>query len=83
MANRDATRTICHECGMVGKTVREYHPWAVCQLFKATHDAGAVRANIKSIIQYGMLAQEAGLSVDEAFADFNLVHRVAEAKDGE
>lgn len=63
----------CAGCGMHTETPREYHSWAVCELFKATHNSDSVRGNIKAAIEFGMRAQKAGISVDDAMADFNSV----------
>jgi hypothetical protein len=65
------TETACTACGMYSATPREYHPWAVCELFKATRNSNSVRVNIKAVIEYGMKAQKAGISAEDAMADFN------------
>ncbi len=63
----------CAACGMTTATPREYHPWAVCELFKATRDSKSVLGNIRAVIEYGMKAQKAVVSVEDAMADFNKV----------
>lgn len=70
----------CAECGMWCKHPREYHPFAVCQLFKALRNSESVRGNIKAVIEYGMRAERAGVSVDDAMADFNTVHNAETEK---
>jgi hypothetical protein len=65
--------TTCAGCGMPTSSYREYHPWAVCELFKATRNSTNVRINIRAVIEYGMKAERAGVSVDAAMRDFNLV----------
>jgi len=67
------TKTHCAGCGMLIDSVREYHPWVVCELFKAGRNSASVRANIKAVIEYGMKAQEVGVSAEDAMADFNSV----------
>lgn len=64
--------TSCHGCGMLLTSVREYHPFAVCELYKATRDAKRVRANIRSVIEYGMRAERAGISAEDAMRDLTL-----------
>lgn len=58
---------------MTTESTREYHPWAACELFKATRNSRSVIPNIAAVIEYGMKAQKAGVSVEEAMRDFNLV----------
>lgn len=65
--------TACMGCGMLTASPREYHPWAVCELFKATRNSTSVRGNIRAVIEYGMKAQKAGVSIEDAMRDFNLV----------
>jgi len=47
----DEKRSRCAECGAWGP-VREYHPFAYCQLVKAIGEKAA-RANIDAVVEYG------------------------------
>ena len=63
----------CAACGMHIGTMREYHPWAICTLFRFTNDSRTVRANIRAVVGYGMKAERAGVSLDDAMADIKAV----------
>jgi hypothetical protein len=63
---------------MTIETPREYHPFAVCAMFKILLNSNQVRGNIKPVIEYGMKAQRLGVSIDDALADFNTVISVEE-----
>jgi hypothetical protein len=58
---------------MTTETVSEYHSWAVCQLFLHTNNSKQVRDNIRAVIEYGMKAQEKGVSIEDAMT---CVHKV-------
>ncbi len=66
-------RAWCSGCNMDVATVREYHPFAVCELFSKLKNRGQVVENIKAVIEYGMSAERNGVSLNDAFADFNNV----------
>ena len=66
-------KSCCAGCGMLTESPREYHPWAVCELFKATRNSRITFANIAAVVEYGMKAQKAGVSIEDAMRDFNLV----------
>ena len=42
----------CAECGMETKP-GEYHPYAACLMFKASHSSDVVRANLGAVIEHG------------------------------
>lgn len=65
-------KIMCAECGMAGEP-RAFHPFAVCALFKLWRNSVTVEANIRYVIEYGMKAERAGVSVEDAMRDFNLV----------
>jgi hypothetical protein len=75
METTKTTLIPCGECGMMLQAQREYHSFTVCKLFQYLRDSDTVRGNIKAVIEYGMKAQKAGISSDDAMADFNLVIR--------
>lgn len=43
--------TPCAECGM--PVSGEYHPYAACLMFRASHDSEVVRANLKAVLDDG------------------------------
>lgn len=57
MAREERSR--CAECGAWGP-VREYHPFAYCQLVKAIGEKAA-RANIDAVVEYGRKLERAAL----------------------
>jgi hypothetical protein len=69
----DAMDRICGGCGMVVNTPNEYHPWAFCVMFKATHNGDAVRTNLQAVVEYGMKAERFGVSLEDAMSNFNNV----------
>jgi hypothetical protein len=73
MAKVKVAKIGCYECGMVTKTPCEYHPWIVCDMFKAIKNGDGVRAAIRDVIEYGAKAERYGISVDDALANLNLV----------
>lgn len=58
---------------MITKTDREYHPMAACTLFKVLLNGAHARANLAAAVKYGMKAERAGVSLEDAMSDFNLV----------
>lgn len=63
----------CADCGMRTETLREYHPHVACRAFKVELNSDTVRANLRAVVEYGMMAGRAGVSLDDAMADFNTV----------
>jgi hypothetical protein len=43
----------CTQCGMVTKTLFEYHPYAACLMYMTARDATVVRANLNAVVEYG------------------------------
>jgi hypothetical protein len=48
-----AEATVCGYCGMVCRSIREYHPYAACLMFQACRNGDTVRGNLQSVIEYG------------------------------
>lgn len=66
---------MCSACGMhVGKPAA-YHPHIACLAFKAAGNGNTVEANLRAVVQYGMDAQRAGVSLDRAMADISWTRR--------
>lgn len=65
-------KTTCAACGMPGEP-REYHPFAVCELFKSLRHSKTVLVNIRAVVEYGMKAERYGVSLDDAMRDINNV----------
>lgn len=63
----------CAGCGMTLKEPYEYHPYAACELFKATGSSESARLNIRAMIRYGMDAERQGVSLDDACGDLRRV----------
>ncbi len=42
----------CVQCGMTCKST-DYHPYAACLMFKATHSSDEVAANLLAVVGYG------------------------------
>lgn len=62
----------CSGCGMPVEG-EAYHPWAACELFKASHSSKTVEANLQAVVEYGMRAQRAGVSIETAMSDLSRV----------
>lgn len=58
---------------MVAGPPRVYHPYAACLMFQQTHSSEAVQANLAAVVAFGMSAQRAGVTLEQALADFNRV----------
>ena len=58
--------TECKACGMhVGEGPR-FHPYAACLMMMAVKNGNTVEANLRHVVQYGMDAGKAGVSLDRA-----------------
>jgi hypothetical protein len=62
----------CARCGMNLLSATDYHPFAACVMFQGLKDGDRVEANIKAVIEYGMKAQAAGISAEQAMRDIRL-----------
>lgn len=65
----------CAECKMPLHGPRDYHPFAACELFKHLHRSDTVEANLQAVVEYGMKAQEKGLTAEQAMRDMTIVIR--------
>ena len=63
----------CSGCGMLLGGAHEYHPHTACALFRAGMSGTGIAANLAAIVEYGMLAQAAGVDLDQAMHDFRMV----------
>lgn len=48
---------------------RNYHPHAACLMFRGCHNGNTVAANLRAVVEYGMKAQAAGVSLEKAMDD--------------
>ena len=62
----------CQQCGMLVEHPAEYHPYALCLMVKASSSKTAI-PNLRAVIEYGMKAERAGVSVEEAMRDLKSV----------
>lgn len=65
--------TGCGCCGHFGGGPRAYHPYAACLMFKQTRSSEAMQMNLAAVVDYGMKAQKAGVTLEQALSDFNSV----------
>jgi hypothetical protein len=65
--------TGCSCCGLHAGPARAYHPYAACLMFQQTHSSKATQMNLAAVVDYGMKAQRAGVTLEQALADFNSV----------
>lgn len=65
--------TPCSCCGMAVGPARTYHPYAACLMFQQTRHGDNVRANLAAVVDYGMKAAKAGVTLEQALNDFNSV----------
>lgn len=65
--------TSCTCCGMPGGPPGTYHPYAACLMFQQSRSSENVRANLAAVVDYGMKAQKAGVTLEQALNDFNSV----------
>lgn len=63
----------CAGCGMLTLSNVDYHPYAACVMFKRLLSSEKVEASLKAVIEYGMKAERAGLSPEEAIRDIRKV----------
>lgn len=68
---------MCRNCGMCVGGYKRYHPYAACMMFKSARNGDTVEANLRAVVEYGMRAQKAGISLDEAMNDIAAVYRPA------
>ena len=61
--------TTCSACGMLVGLHRNYHPHAACLMFRGCHNRNTVDANLRAVVEYGMKAQAAGISLEKAMDD--------------
>lgn len=73
MANTKLEFSACTHCGMLCDNVAAYHPFAACELFKRLRSGEKVEANIKAVVEYGMKAQDRGVSITEAMNNVSSV----------
>lgn len=52
---------------------RAYHPYAACLMFQQSRSSENVRANLAAVVDYGMKAAKAGVTLEQALSDFNSV----------
>lgn len=71
--DRRASQGGCAACGMHVEG-SAYHPWAACELFKRVRNGNQVEANLRAVVEYGMKAERAGVSLDRAMADIRWPH---------
>ena len=64
-----APATTCSACGMPVGLHRNYHPYAACLMFRGCHAGNTVDANLRAVVEYGMKAQAAGVSLEKAMDD--------------
>jgi len=65
----------CGCCGMPTNGAVEYHPYAACLMFHQTHSSIVVEANLKAVVEYGMLTAELGISLEDAMRDITKVRK--------
>ena len=63
----------CAECGMAVSGSAEFHPYLACMAMKHCHDSKSVRANLSWVVQYGMRAERAGVTIEQAMENFGSV----------
>lgn len=64
---------MCSLCGMHVEENAGYHPYAACLMFQQCRNGNTVDSNLKAVVEYGMKAQEKGLSLDEAMKNISSV----------
>jgi hypothetical protein len=63
----------CAQCGMLTLSPSDYHPYAACVMFTHLRQSDKVESNLKAVIEYGMRAERAGISAEQAMRDMRLV----------
>lgn len=66
---------MCSQCGMAETTPPAYHPYAACLMMQAARNGRVVDANLRAVVEYGMKAQAAGVSLDTAMRDVRFASR--------
>lgn len=69
----------CAACGMALKGPA-YHPHLACLAFKQTRDGATVEANLRAVVEYGMMAARGGATVEEAMANISWTARATPTK---
>ena len=64
----------CIICSMPRNGVKEFHPYAACSMFKVCHNSRTVHENLRAVVEYGMEAERAGVSLDRAMNDITWTH---------
>lgn len=64
---------MCRACGMADTDAPAYHPYAACLMMQAARNGRTVEANLRAVVEYGMKAHAAGISLDEAMSDIRSV----------
>ena len=63
----------CSQCGMAGVDAPKYHPYAACLMFLGCGNGDYVSHNLRAVVEYGMKAERAGVSIDAAMENIALV----------
>ena len=61
----------CAACGM--RAAGTYHPYTACLIYRQSRSADVTRANIAAVVDYGMKAAKAGVTLEQALNDFTAV----------
>ena len=61
---------MCSHCGMPVGDGPRYHPYAACLMMRASLNGDTVKSNLRAVVEYGMNAEKAGVSLDTAMSDF-------------
>lgn len=70
----------CAQCGMLALSPSDYHPYAACVMFAHLKSSEKVEANLRAVIEYGMRAQQAGISAEQAMREVRLVREAEKEK---
>lgn len=70
-------------CGMADAEAPTYHPYAACLMFFACANGDTVADNLRAVVAYGMKAQKAGVTLDEAMSDIRWMAAPTEGEGGE
>lgn len=64
--------TNCVWCGMSVSPLA-YHPFAACMMFRSAKDGSAVEANLRAVVDFGMQAQQCGITIETAMKNIAVV----------
>lgn len=70
----------CTNCGMDNCEAPKYHPYLACLAFRECKDGNKVEANLRAVVEYGMKAERAGISLKTAMSDISMVIRGLEGR---